>query len=142
MSATSADGSTMIDGDLFPIANTPPIASDELEAWNWDGVDIKVESQGYDKRPDSIQRKVIDQTAAGIWGQEYDIVFDDDDPGEAADVVGIRIDGSRLYVHLIHCKFSKERAPGARIGDLYEVCGQAQKSIRWRSRPVDLLRPS
>jgi hypothetical protein len=29
-----------------------------------------------------------------------------------------------------HCKFSKEK-PGARVDDLFVVCGQAQKSIAW-----------
>jgi hypothetical protein len=29
--------------------------------------------------------------------------------------------------------------PGARIGDLYEVCGQAQKSIHWKRKPTELF---
>jgi hypothetical protein len=40
-----------------------------------------------------------------------------------------------IEVELYHCKFSMETTPGARIKDLYEVCGQAQKSIFWMSSP-------
>lgn len=36
----------------------------------------------------------------------------------------------------VHCKFSSEDSPGGRVADLYELCGQAQKSMRW-NRSVD-----
>jgi hypothetical protein len=56
--------------------------------------------------------------------------------GEAADIVAIRVIGglenpSRVEVEFYHCKYSAEATPGHRIRDLYEVCGQAQKSIWW-----------
>lgn len=65
------------------------------------------------------------------------IPFDDDSAGEAADVVAIRLTGSDdaprgIEVHFYHCKFSHGDRPGSRVSDLYEVCGQAQKSILWR----------
>ena len=47
-----------------------------------------------------------------------------------------------LEVEFYHCKFSLEEKPGARIDDLYQVCGQAQKSIHWMRTPetkTDLL---
>ena len=60
------------------------------------------------------------------------MVLDDDGSGEIADIVAPRIDDQGLLVRLVHCKYSKEGAPGARVDDLYEVCGQAQKSVAWR----------
>ena len=36
-------------------------------------------------------------------------------------------------MELYHCKYAHGDRPGARIDDLYEVCGQAQKSIWWAS---------
>ena len=33
--------------------------------------------------------------------------------------------------YLWHCKYSQTAEPGRRADDLYEVCGQAQKSIKW-----------
>ena len=62
------------------------------------------------------------------------MIFDDDDALEIADVVAIRMADGRLVVHLYHCKFSLEEKAGARVDDLYVVCGQAQKSVYWRDR--------
>ena len=68
-------------------------------------------------------------------GEAYDLVFDDDGAGEIADVVTLRVTEGLVQVTLHHCKYSSAEAPGARVKDLYEVCGQAQKSARWRDRP-------
>ena len=47
----------------------------------------------------------------------------------------MRLSGNALKVDLFHLKFSSSDKPGARIDDLYAVCGQAQKCVRWRERP-------
>jgi hypothetical protein len=64
----------------------------------------------------------------------FAVVLDDDDAGESADVVAIREvslqNAKEIDVFFYHCKFTKEK-PGARVDDLYVVCGQAQKSIGW-----------
>lgn len=41
---------------------------------------------------------------------------------------------------LVHYKYTSADAAGVCIGDLYEVCGQAQKSIRWRHYVADMFR--
>ena len=65
----------------------------------------------------------------------HEILMDDDGKGEAADIVGISLDSQTLprliTVDLYHCKYSSAPAPGSRIGDMYEVCGQAQRSVLW-----------
>lgn len=61
----------------------------------------------------------------------WDIIIDDDSAGGVADIVALKIEGSDLVVNLVHCKYSTGQ-PGARVEDLYEVCGQAQKSIMRR----------
>jgi hypothetical protein len=70
----------------------------------------------------------------------YSIIFDDDGKGELADVVAIRLIGdaeapSAIELEMYHCKYSKADEAGARIGDLFEVCGQAQKCISWLASP-------
>lgn len=99
-----------------------------IAKWDWNGVDIKKESQTAQKFVDSIQYRVI-QYVKGL--SKYDIIFDDDDSGEIADVVCIENGESSINIDLFHCKFSREKNPGSRIADLYEVCGQAEKSIKW-----------
>jgi hypothetical protein len=84
----------------------------------------------------SIQASVIRE----LKTRDYVMIVDDDGKGEAADVVAIRFDGdhaapSSINVEFYRCKYSPEATPGQRIKDLYEVCGQAQKSIHWMSSP-------
>lgn len=64
--------------------------------------------------------------------QTFDILIDDDRAGEAADLVGIRVDKGDLLVTLVHCKYSSKPTAGSRLSDLYEVCGQAMRGARWR----------
>ena len=61
-----------------------------------------------------------------------------DGPGEIADIVMLRRDGRLLDVVLAHCKFAGADNAGARLSDLYEVCGQAMKSHKARGE-IDLV---
>jgi superfamily II DNA or RNA helicase len=120
-----------------PIKNRELFQRKRIQAWDWTGVDIKKESQKLEKRKDSIQYKVVQV----LKSRDYDVIFDDDASGEAADIVTIKVrDDQRVIdVELYHCKFSGESAPGARVDDLYQVCGQSQKGIRWIESPRELF---
>ncbi|MDX1000808.1 DEAD/DEAH box helicase [Sinorhizobium medicae] len=132
-----ADGNMLLASELLklPEDHAPAFDPNRLVVRDWTGVNLKKESQGRTKDTTSIQRRVIEDL---IKNGDYDVIFDDDGSGESADVVAIKRDGETLTVAMFHCKYSSELTPSARVGDLYEVCGQAQKSIRWRERP-DLL---
>ena len=106
-----------------------------LEVIDWTGVNIRKESQGPDRKVDSVQHRVLQQLAGEA---DWEVIIDDDGPGEIADIVMLRRDARRLYVLLAHCKFSGADTPGARLNDLYEVCGQAIKSHKARSE-VELI---
>jgi superfamily II DNA or RNA helicase len=135
------DGSGL-SGNKFTasIKNKEPYASQRIQTWDWKtlGVDIRKESQHLEKRKDSIQYCLIQELKRG----QYDVIFDDDAAGEAADVVAIKVkDAERtIEVEFYHCKYSTEGSPGARVKELYEVCGQAQKSIRWMEDATELFR--
>jgi superfamily II DNA or RNA helicase len=116
--------------------NAPPYPASQLEPWDWAGIDIKKESQGPQRSQNTVQFRVI----AELKKAGYCLLFDDDDSGEAADVVAVRETAGGLHVDLFHCKYSGEPTPGARVGDLYEVCGQAQKSIHWYIDPWRLFK--
>lgn len=134
-------GAFIINDALFelPAEHRPPYDRDRIEVVDWAGVDLKKESQGLGKDSDSVQRRVIEWLTADEVQPPYDVVFDDDAAGEAADVVALRREGDRLTVLLVHCKFSKGDKPGGRVNDLYEVCGQAQRSVTWRGDIERLL---
>ncbi|XHC09213.1 DEAD/DEAH box helicase family protein [Labrenzia sp. ac12] len=130
------DGSLLIYSHLYALPEgvvVEPYPNDRIEAWDWSKTNIRAEAQGPEKRADSVQRRVIETLLAER--DAYDLIFDDDGAGEIADVVTLRVTEGLVQVTLHHCKYSSSDTPGTRVKDLYEVCGQAQKSARWRDRP-------
>jgi superfamily II DNA or RNA helicase len=124
------DQDRIIDGNLIykPTWDRPPYDTSQLVVLDWTGIDLGTESQTKDKLANSIQYRALTELKKENW----DVVLDDDGTGEIADIVAMRIDTEGLLVRFIHCKYSQGPNPGARVADLYEVCGQAQKSIMWR----------
>ncbi|MER9876803.1 DEAD/DEAH box helicase family protein [Mesorhizobium sp. M0195] len=134
------DGSLLIYSHLYALPEgetVQPYPPEKIGVWDWSKTNIRAEAQGVAKRADSVQRLVIETLLADT--DPYDVIFDDDGKGEIADVVALRITDSVVSVTLFHCKYSSAATPGARLNDLYEVCGQAQKSARWRDRPNRML---
>lgn len=133
------DGTTLQGQYLAEYSNDDTLFNKEdIQVWNWDGVNIKNESQGNEKDNTSIQYHVIQK----LKSQDFDIIFDDDNAGEIADVIAIKVDDINkvVKVELFHLKFSQEDHPGARINDLYAVNGQAQKCVSWlHSRPEHII---
>jgi hypothetical protein len=112
-----------------------PLAA--IETIDWTGVDIKRESQGPERDPTTIQHRAIEVLSSEA---DWEVVLDDDGTGELADAVFMRRENDDLEVMLVHCKYSSDATPGARIKDLYEVCGQAIKMNRAKSFPDQLAR--
>lgn len=59
------------------------------------------------------------------------IVFYDHGSGEIADFITFTDTTEEILVRLYHCKGAGGKDAGARVGDLYEVCGQVVKSLIW-----------
>lgn len=113
----------------------PPYDRALLRPLDWTGIDIRRESQGPERDPTTVQARMLREVLAEDW----QVVLDDDGTGEVADIVALRIDERELHVLLLHCKFSHGPAAAARVADLYELCGQAQKSARHRQDPPAML---
>lgn len=106
--------------------NAEPLDRNQLEAHDWTGVDIESELT------DSQQGlSIFRRMTANLAASEYDVVFSDHGSGEMSDFVCIKKDNEALCFRLVHCKGSEKSFPGARVKDVYEVCGQAQKSVIW-----------
>lgn len=113
---------------LKPDRLLAPWPKDRLKVLDWSGIDIRKESRGPEKDELTVQGRMMKL----VMAEEWDVVIDDDGSGEVADIVALReVDGS-LVVRLVHCKYSSESSPGARVVDLYELIGQAQRSAAWR----------
>lgn len=127
-----ADGSALTGNEyvqLKQIINAYP--KDNIIAWDWSGVSLEKESQHvYPKITDSIQYKVIEE----LKKDNYDIIYDDDYSGEIADVITMKLHPDKLSVGLYHLKFAIGGKVTEQIKNLYEVCGQAQKSVHWKHK--------
>lgn len=124
------DGSWLEGNEFAEYSYTgSPYDTKNIDTRDWHNVNIKQESQGLSKEVNSIQYYLINE----LKSKKFDIIFDDDSAGEIADIVTIKESSinKKIEIGLYHLKFSKGLVPGARIDDLYEVCGQAQKSIVW-----------
>jgi superfamily II DNA or RNA helicase len=106
--------------------------SEAIEAFDWKDVNIRRESQGPERDPKTVQFRTIETLASQ---SDWEVIIDDDGSGELADIVLMRRIDHDLEILFVHCKFSSEDKPGARIGDLYDVCGQAMKMNRAKSVP-------
>ena len=111
--------------------------TDQIVPLTWDDVDFRIESlyKSSERRENSIQeymmKRLVDQGAR--------VVFNDDNSGESADIVAIFFKDELVRFEMVHCKYSKVD-PGARLSDLYEVCGQAIVSLRYKWKPEELLK--
>ncbi|MEK7992416.1 MAG: DEAD/DEAH box helicase family protein, partial [Planctomycetota bacterium] len=123
---------TELDGNLFyETTDTRELSlpADRFEPWDWSGVDIRKESfwsEGQ-ARADSVQAKAADHYRIG----GFEIVFDDDASGEAADLVCVTEEADRIRLALVHCKFTTATTAGERVKDVVEVCSQAVRSAKW-----------
>jgi superfamily II DNA or RNA helicase len=115
---------------VFPI--------ERFEVWDWSGVDISKESiwKGNTQRRDSIQWRAAQHFIHG----NFDVIFDDDAPGEAADLVCLKEENDYIRLALVHCKFTKGSDSGERVRDVVEVSSQAVRSAKWKWKFKDLCR--
>lgn len=113
------------------------IPNDRIKTLNWQGVNFTIESmyKSSARRNGSIQEYMMRKLAE----DGAKIVFNDDNSGESADIIAIYMVNDHIKFQLVHCKYSKE-VSGARLSDLYEVCGQALVSLRYKWRPEELLK--
>lgn len=128
-----------LDGNMLIEPKDPrhlEIGEERFEAWDWAGVDITKESYWKDgiARADAIQWKAAQHFIQG----DFDIVFDDDGAGEAADLVCLKEESDRIRLALIHCKYSGGDTAGERVKDVVEVCSQAIRSAKWKWRFSEL----
>ncbi|QGM99879.1 DEAD/DEAH box helicase [Methylocystis parvus] len=106
--------------ELYDLAN--------LSFLDWRGVDLAKESRWKNGvfREDSIQHRFVEH----LLGGPATFIIDDDDTGESADIVAIEETDDTITVFLWHLKYSRAEM-GRRADDLYVVCGQAQKGVKW-----------
>lgn len=109
-----------------------------FEVWDWTGIDLTKESiwKNNNSREDSIQWKAATHYING----GFDVVFDDDSAGEAADLICLKEENDYIRLALIHCKYTMGQTAGERVKDVVEVSSQAIRSAKWRWKFKDLCK--
>lgn len=131
------DGVVSPPGVLYrPNRDIPALDRNDMTPISWTGISLNKESRGKQKDPATVQGRSLEL----LQTQEWDFLIDDDGKGEIADLVALRVEDGTLRVVLVHCKFAHGGTVGARLADLYELCGQAQKSSAWRRHPENMVR--
>lgn len=98
---------------------------ERLESWDWDGIPLNKEAMHKAGDQVTIQYRTFKRLQ-----DEYDIIFNDDGCGEAADLICLKdLDENTIRLCLVHCKGAYEGRISKDIRNFYTVCGQAQKSI-------------
>lgn len=134
-----ANGSMLYANNLVQLREEviTPYSAEDLIGYNFigDGVSIGDESMDWPHKPNTIQYYMWQRI-----NDDYELLFDDDGSGEVADLIGIRQDVETIYVDLYHLKFAQDNRISKRIDNFYAVCGQAEKSLKWRNGDMNIFK--
>ncbi|ERJ86359.1 helicase protein [Porphyromonas gingivalis F0185] len=126
-----ADGSQLFANNLVKVNESiKSIDLEYLDAIKWEGVNLSNESQHViPYETDSIQ-----YFFSHLIMDEFDVLYDDDGSGEIADLIGIKDKDDAIHFYLYHLKYALQGCVSNRISNFYEVCGQAQRSLKWNDQ--------
>lgn len=106
----------------------PEFNSDSFIELDWSDIDTSKESMGFNPiEENSVQYHFIEHIK-----DKYGLIYNDDNSGEMADIVAIKLGDENITIDLFHLKYAKGATTSSRIDNFYEVCGQAQKSLKWK----------
>ena len=124
-----ADGSCLYANNLVRVnSDIIPFPQEKLIGIDW--ADTKIESQHVvPYETDSIQYYF-----SRYISEKFDLIYDDDGSGEIADLIGFKNENNAIHMHLFHLKYAHGGKISNMISNFYEVCGQAQKCLKWNDR--------
>lgn len=109
---------------------TPKFDIEKLIALDWGDTNLSNESMI--SKDGKIRTDSIQYAFAEMIKDDFTVLINDDGAGEAADLIGINDDETGIDITLFHLKFAIGGKISGDINNLYQVCGQANKSIRWK----------
>ena len=127
-----ANGSRLAASQIFDPADEDSTfdSANQICDIDWDACDVDIECEFGDGN--TCAQSIHDWLRNHLAKSDAEIVFYDHRSGECADYLTVEHGPNCTpVVSLYHCKASGASRPGDRVGDLYEVCGQAIKSTKW-----------
>lgn len=125
----------MISGSIIyhPMTKLPPFKIEKMNVQQWSGVDI--ESEVTSSANGISIHKFVENV---LRRRQFDYLIYDHGSGEVADYIAVEDAQDVIRITFYHIKASSNSNAGYRVDDLYEVCGQAVKSVQWL-KILDLL---
>lgn len=131
-----ADGAMLYANNLVEMREaTVSFDASELVTYDWKNVSLKDESMGWPHETNTIQYYFWQQI-----NEKHEFIFDDDGSGEIADLIGLNQDANTIFIDLYHIKFAMGNQVSKRIDNFYAVCGQAQKSLKWKNPEMNIFK--
>jgi superfamily II DNA or RNA helicase len=123
---------SLIDGSSLlraPTEDMPPFDPSLIEPFDWANAGVDIAREFGNGRGGRLS--IHASLEAQLAGSVHAVVYYDHGSGEIADFVAVEETEGRLVVRFYHCKGAGGAAPGHRVGDMYELAGQAVKSAIW-----------
>ena len=143
------DSSTVIYGELHePRVGQIHFDIEQITAFDWKACNTDINIEFYNpnnpnqvlkqnnENKDSIHETIEIKLLQG----NYDVIIYDHGTREAADFITFREEPAQIEINLFHIKSSGGEEGGDRVNDVYEVCGQAIKSLLWTSTKENFIR--
>lgn len=115
-----------------------------IEVFNWEDYNIDITKEFYksgnEKVANGNKESIHDGLKSHLQKGDTDIIIYDHGSGEMADFVTIKENENSIDVELYHAKKSGGEDEGDRVNDVYDVCGQANKSLVWTTNKQTFLR--
>lgn len=130
------DLSTIVHHEYHPIPNEGELHynNELIKVFDWELYNVNIEKEFYklDEKQTGFKNSIHEGVENHLKKTNYDIIIYDHGSGEIADHITIK-NGSTIEVVLYHAKKSGAAESGDRVNDVYDVCGQAVKSLIWTS---------
>jgi len=112
-----------------PAEDLPPFDPAMIEPFDWAAHNVDIEREFGAGRQGQISVHAC--LEAVLAASMNTIVYYDHGSGEIADFITVEGAAGHLVIRFYHCKGAGGAAPGHRVGDVYELAGQAVKSVIW-----------
>ncbi|MEZ4938765.1 MAG: DEAD/DEAH box helicase family protein [Crocinitomicaceae bacterium] len=107
-----------------------PFDKSKIQTVNWTAYNCDITNEFQESK---IKGKIsIHECISTILkSKDSNVIIYDHGTGEVADFITLKSDTNSILVELYHVKGAGGAKPGDRVNDIYEVCGQAIKSLIW-----------
>ena len=110
----------------------PPFEERNVEVVDWAAHAVDIEREFGQASPDKVS--IHQYLEKHLASTDITVGYYDHGTGEIADFITLESIDDTLLVRFYHCKGATGTAPGHRLADISEVCGQAVKSTPWARR--------